>query len=115
MKLPHSKIVLYGRSYDEVMDVICENGLLQCDPHPEPFLGLGFDHENSLLLFALGFRGEVEFDGDMAIVSPARINDVEDFIATMLAGHGIHRGHFTAVEFWGTDDEAVFDEVFGCS
>src|SRR4051794_26377717 len=110
MKVPHSKIVLYGRSYDEVMEVICDNGLMQCDPHPEPFLALGFDDENSLLLFALRFRGEVEFDGDMVIASPARVQDVEEFIESMFAGHGIHRGHFTAVEFWGTADEAVFDD-----
>lgn len=99
MKNPHSKFVLYGRSYDEVMDVICENGLVQCDPHPEPFLAVRFNNENALLLLALQFRGEVEFGGHIATVSPAHVQDVEGLIESVLAGHGIHRDHFTAVGF----------------
>ncbi len=107
------RIVVYGRTIADAYDLICDRRLSNCEPCDIPWLGLWISDNTDLTVFGLRFAEVLEFQGNLAIVPPGLVTEVENFIQQVSMGGRVQRHDLTAVRFWDTDDEEVFTEAWG--
>lgn len=113
MRPLESSYVVYGRTYQEAIEVIRRRGLWNCAPNPAPWLGIWFSDERDLTLFALQFQGVLDFIDALAVVPPWQVEEVEGFLTDREWGERIDRHDLLAVEFWDAEDQRIFDKEFG--
>jgi hypothetical protein len=113
MRIEQPKLAVYGCTYERAMDIVCDRGLRHCEPQPQPVSGYQFASESDLTLFGLMFAGEVEFEDPLAIVLPAQVDQVEEFLSHYGLKHRVKRFDLLPVLFWHTGDEQEFREEIG--
>ncbi len=89
-----------------------DHRLQYCEPCDIPWLGLWIDDTKDLTFFSLRFAEDLEFEGNLAIVPPCLVSEVENFIQQVSMRSRVQRHDLTAVRFWGSDDEAVFAQAW---
>ncbi|WP_204985765.1 hypothetical protein [Microvirga pakistanensis] len=113
MKNRTPKLVTYGCAYDKAVDIVCDRGLLHCEPLPEPFHGFCFADERDLTYVATAVAGEVEFYDNVVIGTPKQQAQIEEFIELIEAEARVERVDLLGVLFWNAVDETIFNEALG--
>ncbi|MFL5201044.1 MAG: hypothetical protein ACJ8B9_03005, partial [Microvirga sp.] len=80
MKYHTPKLVIYGQTFHQALDIICRRKLLNCEPYNQPVWGLSFQGENDLMASALVFNESIEIDRNLVIMPPALRSEVEDLV-----------------------------------
>lgn len=110
MKYRTSKLVIYGQTYHQAIDIICRRKLLNCDPESHPVQGLLFQDQNDLVACALAFNDSIEIEGSLVIMPPALRSKVEDLIEQMSMENRVEWVELLGMRFWDSDDERAFNE-----
>jgi hypothetical protein len=113
MKISPPALVVYACGYDQVFDIIWRNRLRQCEPVASPLNGIWFEDDTDRFAFTLAFRGEVECEGNLAIIFSDQQDAVEKFIARMQMEARIQRHDLIGVWFWDTKDQSVMEAELG--
>jgi len=111
MKNHTPEIIVYGRTFDEVTDVMCRRQLLHCEP--VVLYGFLFATDCDQVGVRLGMEGIVMWEGKLIIALPAQRAAAESTIQQLNMGSQVKRLELVGVRFWAPQDQAVFDEEFG--
>jgi hypothetical protein len=110
MKYRTPKLVYYGQTLDQAIDIICRRKLLNCKPEGQPIQGLLFQDENDLIACALVFNDDIEIEGALVIMPPALRSEVEALVEQMSMEDHVQWVELLGVQFWDSDDERAFNE-----
>jgi hypothetical protein len=113
MRISPPKLVIYGRSAEEAVDVIWRRRLRHTEVFCGPILGLLFTNANDLLLFAIGLNCEIIREDCLAIIPPAREKKARDFINDIMLGERVETVELLGIWFYDTEDQEVVDREFG--
>jgi hypothetical protein len=111
MKNQAPKLVVYGRSYEEAMDIVWNNRLRDCEPLAEPLIGLLFPTDVDAVLFRIGFWSESVFEGSLAILAPCHRADVLEFLQNYSMEDRVQWLDLLGVWFWSDEDNTTFNEA----
>jgi S-adenosylmethionine:tRNA-ribosyltransferase-isomerase (queuine synthetase) len=104
------KLVYYGQTLDQAINIICRRKLLNCEPENQPIQGLIFQDENDLIACALVFNDSIEIEGKLVIMPTALRSKVEDLIDQMSMEDRVDWIDLLGVRFWDSNDERAFNE-----
>ncbi|MBM6581238.1 hypothetical protein ILT44_13665 [Microvirga sp. BT689] len=110
MKISPPAVYAYDLTAAEVIDIIHDRHLRNCELLSGPVLMLGFRHDADLLHFRFAFGEDVDFADDFAFVRPSRQDQVRSFLVENEIGSRVTRRELLAVAFWNMDDKVAFDE-----
>jgi hypothetical protein len=110
MKYHTPKLIIYGQTYHQALDIICRRKLLNCEPESQPIQGLLFQDENNLIACALVFNDSIEILENLAIVPAAQKSEVEDLIEQMSMDSRVEWIELLGMWFWDSDVELAFSE-----
>ena len=110
MKYCTPKLVYYGQTLDQAINIICRRKLLNCEPENQPVQGLIFQDENDLIACALVFNDDIEIEGKLVIVPSALRSKVDDLIEQMSMEDRVEWIDLLGMRFWDSDDEGAFNE-----
>jgi hypothetical protein len=103
-------VYAYDLTAEEVIDIIYDRHLRNCELLSGPVLMLSFAEDADLLHFKFAFGEDVDFADDFAFVRPSRQDQVRSFLATNEMGGRVTRQYLLAIAFWDADDKVAFDE-----
>jgi len=110
MKYCTPKLVIYGQTYHQAVDIVCRRKLLNCEPESHPVHGLLLHDQNDLIACALVFNDDIEVEGKLVIVPSALRGKVEDLIEQMSMEGRVEWVGLLGMWFWDSDDECAFNE-----
>jgi hypothetical protein len=103
-------VYAYDLTAEEVIDIVHDRHLQDCELLSGPVLMLGFADDTDLLHFKFAFGEDVDFADDFAFVRPSRQDQVRSFLTTNEMGSRVTRQELLAIAFWNTDDKVAFDK-----
>lgn len=110
MKYCTPKLVIYGQTYHQAVDIVCRRKLLNCEPESHPVDGLLLHDQNDLIACALVFNDDIEIEGNLVIVPAALKCEVNDLIEQMSMEDSVEWVELLGMRFWDSDDERAFNE-----
>jgi hypothetical protein len=110
MKYCTPKLVIYGQTYHQAVDIVCRRKLLNCEPESHPVHGLLLHDQNDLIACALVFNDDIEIEGKLVIVPSALRSKVEDLIEQMSMEDRVEWVQLLGMRFWDSDDERALNE-----
>src|SRR5215218_6044158 len=100
MKNHTPKLVYYGQTLEQALDIICRRKLLNCEPENQPVQGLLFQDENDLVACALVFNESVEIEDRLVIMPSALRSEVEGLIEQMTMEDRVEWVELLGMQFW---------------
>jgi hypothetical protein len=110
MKNRTPKLVYYGQTYEQALDIICRRKLLGCEPAPQPVDGLLVQDENDLIACTLIFSESIEIEGNLVIMPSSLRCEVEGLVEQLSMEDRVEWVELLGVWFWDSDDERAFNE-----
>jgi hypothetical protein len=110
-------LVLYGRTYDEAMEIVYRRQLRNCEPASDRLIGIWFSEVPDLILFKLKFHDEAIFYNSdcMAVLHVQHDDMVSEFVEDYGLSERIERFDLLGVWFRCAADEMVMNKEFGIS
>lgn len=110
MKNHTPKLVYYGQTLEQALDIICRRKLLNCEPESQPVQGLLFHDQNDLIACALVFNDDIEIEGKLVIMPSGLRSEIEDLVEQMSMESRVEWVGLLGMWFWNSDDEQAFNE-----
>jgi hypothetical protein len=110
MKYHTPKLVIYGQTFHQALDIICRRKLLNCEPECRPVQGLLLHDQSDLITCALVFNDSIEIDGNLVIMPPALRDEVVDLVEQMSMEDRVEWIELLGMRFWNSADELAFNE-----
>lgn len=104
--------MIYGCSFERACEIASKHSLRNCEPLSRPVVGLSFQTDADSFTFKLALGEDIEFDTGVAIVFSHYQHMVESYLSESGIGSRVFRYELLGMEFWDTNDLAVFDQAF---
>jgi hypothetical protein len=103
-------VYAYDLTAEEVIDIIHDHHLRNCELLSGPVLMLSFAEDADLLHFKFAFGEDLDFADTSAFARPTYKGQIESFLIENEMGSRVTRREVLAVAFWTMANKVTFDE-----